>query len=312
MGPYDYAFDRGPQCHLPFHLHNNQMNPMMLRGFLSICLLIGSVAYAQESASSQPLLVSKKGEPYLPEAGDFSLGIDATPALQYVGNFFNGNTANDAPSPLFPNQYFALQGRYFVDANTAYRGVVRIGANQFAERIEVPDLTDDDGEEMVTDVVRTRSSLVIVGGGLEKRRGNTRIQGIYGGEVLIGFGNGVSGLDYELGTTTYDYGNEIEDELPFGGSRVTRQTIGGRFLFVLRGLAGVEIFLFPKMSLGIEFGLGLAIERQGAGETTVEVYDSVEDEVETITEANEEASAITTIGFDTDNNNGALTLNFFF
>jgi hypothetical protein len=288
------------------------MNAIFLRFFLSASLCFGWVLQAQDSLMTQPRLVSKKGEPYLPEAGDFSLGIDATPALRYVGNFFNGNTDNTAPSPLFPNQYLALQGRYFVDANTAYRGVVRIGVNQSSNRSEVPDLTDEDGEETVTDIVRTRSSLIVIGGGLEKRRGNTRIQGIYGGEALIGFGNGTSGRDYQIGNTTYQYGNDIEDELPFGGSRVTRETVGGRFLFVLRGLAGVEIFLFPKMSLGIEFGLGLAIERQGAGETTTEVYDSVEDEIETITETNQEASATTTIGFDTDNNNGALTLNFFF
>ena len=288
------------------------MTNRILRFLLAASLLLGGVALAQDSLETAPQLFSPKGEPYLPEAGDFSLGIDATPALRYLGNFFNGNTDNAAPSPLFPNQYFALQGRYFVDARTAYRGVLRLGVVQTADRFAVDDLSRDDPDETVTDIARTRSSLVILGAGLEKRRGNTRIQGLYGGEVLLGFGNGVTGRDYLVGTTTYTYGNDIEDDRPFGGRRTVRETTGGRFLFVLRGLAGVEIFLFPKLSLGLEFGLGLAVERFGAGETTFEVYDADSDEVETVTEPNEEDGATTTIGFDTDNNNGALTLNFFF
>ena len=43
-------------------------------------------------------LTSKKGEPILPEAGDWAIGIDATPFLNYAGNFFGKTTNNNAPT----------------------------------------------------------------------------------------------------------------------------------------------------------------------------------------------------------------------
>lgn len=35
--------------------------------------------------------VSKKGEPFLPEAGEYALGVDAAPFLFYLGNIFSDN-----------------------------------------------------------------------------------------------------------------------------------------------------------------------------------------------------------------------------
>ena len=64
----------------------------MKKTALALALAFGiSGAFAQD-------LTSKKGEPYLPEAGDWSIGIDANPLLNYMGNLFSGNTSiNNAP-----------------------------------------------------------------------------------------------------------------------------------------------------------------------------------------------------------------------
>ena len=41
-------------------------------------------------------LTSKRGEPILPEAGDYMIGIDANPFLNYIGRL--GSSANVAPT----------------------------------------------------------------------------------------------------------------------------------------------------------------------------------------------------------------------
>ncbi|MES2681013.1 MAG: hypothetical protein V4635_14060, partial [Bacteroidota bacterium] len=58
-------------------------------------------------------LTSKKGEPILPEKGDWAIGIDATPFLNYIGNFFG--TPNSAPSFTWLTNNNTIVGKYFID-----------------------------------------------------------------------------------------------------------------------------------------------------------------------------------------------------
>ena len=51
-------------------------------------LFLATATFAQDG------LTSKKGEAYLPEAGDWALGFDANPFLNYAGNMFNGSLNN--------------------------------------------------------------------------------------------------------------------------------------------------------------------------------------------------------------------------
>ncbi|MCB0380481.1 MAG: hypothetical protein KDD24_04440 [Flavobacteriales bacterium] len=57
-------------------------------------LLFVAAIFAATATFAQDGLTSKKGEAYLPEAGDWAIGIDANPFLNYAGNLFNGNTGN--------------------------------------------------------------------------------------------------------------------------------------------------------------------------------------------------------------------------
>jgi len=72
-------------------------------------------------------LTSKKGEPILPEEGDWGLGIDATPFLNYFGNFFGKTANNNAPTFDFLTGNQTIVVKYFKDATTAYRGAIRLG-----------------------------------------------------------------------------------------------------------------------------------------------------------------------------------------
>lgn len=84
--------------------------------------LSASVLFAQggasSSASSSSGLADKKGEMYLPQAGDWAISMDATPWLTYFGNFFHGSNTTAAPTVAFLNQNQTLVGKYFVDDHT--------------------------------------------------------------------------------------------------------------------------------------------------------------------------------------------------
>lgn len=54
-----------------------------------ILLICASIALV---GTMNAQLTSKKGENYLPQAGDYSIGTDATSALGYFGNLFNGGS----------------------------------------------------------------------------------------------------------------------------------------------------------------------------------------------------------------------------
>lgn len=66
---------------------------MMMKKTLLVAAaaLFASVTFAQEG-----IITNKKGTPILPQAGDYAIGVDATPFLEYFGNMFNGENFNAA------------------------------------------------------------------------------------------------------------------------------------------------------------------------------------------------------------------------
>ncbi len=251
-------------------------------------------------------LTSKKGETILPEEGDYALGFDANPFLNYVGNFLNqsGNTAPDADFVSGSN--LSIVGKMFKDAQTAYRGRVRLGFGNTSRTFQVMD--DANTDEYVEDKITTSYTSISLGGGLEKRRGNTRVQGLYGGEALVNlnsfsrtaeFGNemanggATSVTDFTSGTTN------------FVNNRTTSTSTGMGIGVTVRGFAGIEIFVFPKTSIAFEYGWGVGFNTQGGGETENESWNSTEATTNTTT-----GPKASSFGIDTDNGSGRLTILF--
>src|SRR5690554_3148610 len=106
---------------------------IMRKTILSIAIILGaSSIFAQD-------LTSKKGENYLPEAGDWAIGIDAVPLLDYIGNIF-GKTAdnNHAGNIWTPNNpSFAINGKYFYKDDLAFRGGIRLGFSTNSQTVMV-------------------------------------------------------------------------------------------------------------------------------------------------------------------------------
>ena len=93
----------------------------MKKSLILAALLIGA-------GSAQAQLTSKKGEAYLPAAGDWSIGVDATPFLTYMGGFFSDSGAM-SPSQNFLNANQTIIGKYYKTDKMAYRGILRIGSS---------------------------------------------------------------------------------------------------------------------------------------------------------------------------------------
>ncbi len=145
-------------------------------------LTIFTLALGLTSTFAQTELKSKKEEVILPEAGDWAIGIDANPFLNYVGRI--GNGGNVAPSWDFHNANQIITGKYFTDAGMAYRGSLRIGMNSATvremdlSRMKTPLSATANGfpaaDVMVENTWKHSTTAIGLAGGIDKRKGKTR------------------------------------------------------------------------------------------------------------------------------------------
>ena len=289
----------------------------VLLSVLSVGLLFSGV-YAQDDSTDddQGGLTSRKGETILPEAEDWAIGFDAAPFLQYAGRFLG--TGNVAPTANFATTDASIIGKYFVDAETAYRGRLRIGmGSSSASTLTDTSLAANGGQGLpeyegnyIEDVTTTKYNAVTLGGGLEKRKGNTRIQGFYGGEALVTFGGSSTMTNYglDMGTNTVQYSN-------VGTSRTLETSGGNVFGLGVRGFIGAEVFIFPKLSIAAEYGWGFGwsttsetisrTENWQLASSTATTPSLVEKEIRTSGRSSGWA-------VDTDNSGGQLNIIFHF
>lgn len=311
----------------------------MKKSILALAVVLGATtSFAQD-------LTSKKGENYLPEAGDWAIGIDAVPMLNYIGNFFGkANDNNNAGSIWdFNNTNMLIQGKYFVEEGKAYRAGIRLGFGSEKSSVMVGDRASaapatnpwPAQPAMVENTMKAGSTNIAISAGMEMRKGTTRLQGFYGAEVAIGL----------MSTSEkYTYGNALTESTAavpvvvtgddnFGGNttvvtdgignaataRMIENKSGLGFGLGLRAFIGAEYFILPKLSLGGEFGWGLVMTMSGKASTTWETVGTVDGaaaaSVQTIeTEGNKSS----TFGIDTQNVNpmfgpaGRLNLTFHF
>ena len=289
----------------------------MKKSFLTVAVILGaSTLFAQD-------LKSKKGEAYLPEAGDYAIGIDAAPFLTYIGNFIGGNGLNTAPSWNFLTTNQTITGKYFKEDDLAYRIGLRIGFGSTKGSATV-------GQDLAAAPVYPALPLTVVdswksggtniglSGGLEWRRGKGRLQGFYGAELGIAFGTSKTTYEYGnamtiTGAGTTDFGSNITTDTYGNGARINEAKGGSTVAFGLRGFIGAEYFVLPKLSIGGEFGWGLGIASVGASSTTLESTDGVSVGSQVI-----EGTKVSSFGIDSDINNtlfgaaGSLRIAFHF
>ncbi|MDP3557363.1 MAG: hypothetical protein Q8T03_08310 [Bacteroidota bacterium] len=304
-----------------------------------------ALAFGVTNAFAQDL-TSKKGEPFLPEAGDWGIAIDATPFLNYAGNMFGKTANNVAPTWNFLTTAQTITGRYFKDEKTVYRGSLRIGMNSNKQRNMVADRTPvtagsqtvfPNAFPMKENTWKSSSSTIGLAAGIEMRKGKTRLQGYYGGEV---------GVYVNMSKSKFEYGNALaasttpsavvgvdntDDAFTGAGNvnvtppiqgingsaRATEIKNGTVFSFGLRGFVGAEYFILPKISVGGEFGWGVGLSSTGKSKTT---WESIGGPATAPTVGNTEieGSKQNGLSLDTDGKNsvwgptGTLRLNLYF
>jgi hypothetical protein len=239
----------------------------------AMALMTGGALCAQSGD-----ITSNRGENWLSQEGDWALGFDAQPFFSYVGNLFNGSTNNTGPSMWSPwmmpgDQYnymgsgVVIVGKKLMDANTAYRGKLRLGFGSWKETELVNAIPQPNPAPFPPTTVENTEkhsfNSIAIGGGLEKRVGASRVVGVYGGEAMIGLGGS---------KTTYEYGNALSAQNPVG-QRPTEEKRGSTFGFGLNAFAGVEWFFAPKMSVSGEYTWGLMLSSTGFGKTSNEGWD---------------------------------------
>lgn len=291
----------------------------MKKVFIAAALLATSffsVNAQDETPVAKGPILSKRGYPILPEAGDYSLSIGASGALGYFGNLFHNSPDNNNGNSVFsyPNQLGqTIMLRKFIDANTAYRAIVGINLASHSTK----NLVNQDGvttppnavPATVSDKRTTTSTLINIGAGLEKRRGTGRVQGVYGAQAVISYLGG--------GKTSYSYGNafsptiteptstsdfDLHTSSP-SDSRIILSKQGSTFGLAVQAFGGVEYFIAPKISLGGEFSWGPSFTVSGQGKTETETVNG------------KKATATgggSSIALGTGNMGGTLRLNFFF
>jgi hypothetical protein len=251
-----------------------------------------------------------------------------------------------------------LLPKKFTDAQNAYRVIFRLGMQNrsWKNEITAPQASSaapinfPNKTNVVEDKYTHSSTFVGIGVGMEKRKGKTRLQGLYGADVFIWYASEKDKFKYgnSLSQGTSDpnidpsnstdwsssaasgylingsnLGAAITNQPGVTGYRKISDKDNGSFGLGLRAFIGAEYFVLPKISLGGEFGFGIGLQMNSKSKT---VY-----EAEGIDGGgNEAASTITvtqkrgtTFILDTDRNaansstynlapSGTLRLNFHF
>lgn len=274
----------------------------------------------------------KQQKQYLPEEGDWALGIDVVPILKYIGNAFNGTNGSNELSHVggtpFTSGKFggqglmptvSIMGKYMLTDEWAVRanvGLMISSANNKAYSIDDKALAENPfSEAKVIDGARYDRNGMSMLLGAEYRKGARRIQGVFGAGLLFAFQNSKE---------TYSWGNALTEinqsptshsfanmpTLPTGYRALKQNGAGSDFYLGLTGSAGVEWFVAPKIALGAEVNLSLYYIFGTQTYVESEGYNATLGKVETRTDLY--APGSNGIYFGTESLGGSLYMTFYF
>lgn len=259
---------------------------------LSLACVLSLSAFAQEEIAAGAR-ETKKSKEYLPAAGDVTLGLNLLPFLNYFGNMLNGNTDNglsldqiggNAVFPINPGMNassFSIFGKYFLTDRTAVRVNLGVGVNTKTHKYYVDDQSamaiDPLAVDQVVDHKKINQSGFSLALGYEWRRGYRRLQGFWGGQLLLG---------YTVDKNSYSYGNAITEanqnpqtsltDAPIknigGNSRLLSANNGSTFTGGIGGFTGVEYYIAPKIAIGCEVSLNMLWRKTGKSSEITERF----------------------------------------
>lgn len=235
--------------------------------FIVICLLPLSGMNAQEE--------QKKQKQFLPEEGDWAIGIDVVPVLKYIGNAFNGNTDNNiehlggAPFTQNDNRFkknlmpdVSIMGKYMLTNKWAIRANIGLMMRSEYERSYSRDdkgfILDPLNEDKVIDKAHHSRKGMSLAIGAEYRKGSRRVQGVFGAGLLFAFQSDHVSYTWGNGMTEINQTPSSSFNAYDGSYRLLKDYKNGADFYTgITGSAGIEWFVCPKISLGAEVNLSV-------------------------------------------------------
>ena len=217
-----------------------------------IFLSLISISISAQIEYSDSILTNKKGNPILPQTGDWSIGTTATPFLQYFGNIFSSDYTD---TPYFSSSNSGnIFAKYQKKTNLSYRLGLSIGSSNDFQKIANPS-NSDEYDKGVSSALSLSLSL-----GFEKYKSyKKRLRGYFGADISFSkspyFGTHYFSFDYIEGI--YKYSNVNTSSLNYSEIGGNTYSISGV------GFIGAEYFFAPKISLSGEFGMGAAASFTG-------------------------------------------------
>ena len=222
-------------------------------------ILTVAAVFALTFANAQDFK-SKRGENFMPEAGDWAISFQAAPFLNYVGKILGGNASSPASDSPEKNSFV---GKKFITDKTANRIVFNFGFGS-TDSASAPTTVPASVTGWLStipagfaDTYQNSSFDLNVGLGKEWRRGSTRLQGYYGADAMIGVSSSTWTASNSSTPGQYTY------------------TDGMSINLGAMGFLGAEYFILPKMSIGAQYNYGLKIKSQGASKTTATGADDI-------------------------------------
>lgn len=308
-----------------------------MKKFLGILLATALVMpVAAREKESPEERANKDYSTWLPSQGDFSFGFALNPVATFVGNMFNGNTANawqnPAGEPLIKSEVLGLpssnplvsvMGSYMVTNQLAVRANVGLGISVKSDNEYVLDdaalFADPLCRAKVTDKNKYNATYGSIALGIEYRVAKTRpIQGVFGAGVNYAFGGA---------TRNYAYGNAITEanQVPTIAHPSLYQAVAGYMpnarplslqagnlihMIGVYGTIGVEWFVAPKIAIGANVNVGIYYAVNPAQTTVYEGWNTATAKAEEFTEL--VAPASHGFHFGTDNIGANLYMAFYF
>jgi len=206
--------------------------------------------------------ISKSNREYLPKAGDFAIGADATPIFNYLGNMLSsaGTNTLNLTSPVIYLKYYltdmsAIRAELLISSdNSNVLYYVRDDATWFANSLS---------NSQVTDAEKLSNQEYFFSLAYQKFIGIKRIRGFYGLQVLGG---------YDYSKTINTYGNPMSEINPTPSSIYNYDSNQNRLLQSINtndfrigagAIAGFEYYILPKLCIGGEVSLNLIYTHGG-------------------------------------------------
>lgn len=233
--------------------------------------------------------VAATAQDIMPKAGDYALGVNASPFLTYIGSMFTAGT-NTAPS--FNSQSpLTINGKYFSADNRAWRASLTLGITNTTA--ESPNFTDP----TKTNETQSSSATIGVGVGYEYKR-------VSGKRMVFSYGPQIG-----IGTFAHPAG-KVEITNGADANLNTTSEGGNTLSLGLGGFAGVEYFILPKMSIGAEFNASL--NYYGTSERTTKTGTAASTIVSGKASGFGFGNYLTASGFADGTQIGSLNLTFYF